>query len=52
VADAVVIGSRVIQAMEEAGPGQAVDAAASFVASIRTALDERAEKSVRRGGKS
>jgi len=41
VADAVVIGSRVIQAMEDAGPEQAVHAAASFVASIRSALDAR-----------
>jgi tryptophan synthase alpha chain len=40
VADAVVIGSRVIQAMEEAGEAGAVDAAAGFVASIRAALDE------------
>jgi tryptophan synthase alpha chain len=39
VADAVVIGSRVIQAMEEAGPAAAVDAAAAFVSSIRSALD-------------
>ena len=39
VADAVVIGTRVIQTMEEAGEAGAVDAAASFVASIRAALD-------------
>jgi tryptophan synthase alpha chain len=39
VADAVVIGSRVIQAMEDAGGAGAVDAAAAFVSSIRTALD-------------
>ena len=39
VADAVVIGSRVIQAMEDAGEARAVDAAAGFVASIRAALD-------------
>jgi len=39
VADAVVIGSRVIETMEEAGEAAAVDAAASFVASIRAALD-------------
>jgi tryptophan synthase alpha chain len=38
-ADAVVIGSRVIQAMEEAGADAAVDAAVSFVSSIRIALD-------------
>jgi tryptophan synthase alpha chain len=41
VADAVVIGSRVIQTMEEAGEAAAVDAAAAFVASIRAALDAR-----------
>jgi tryptophan synthase alpha chain len=39
VADAVVIGSRVIQAMEEAGEAGAVEAAAAFVATIRAALD-------------
>jgi|SRR5882757_2358338 len=39
VADAVVIGSRVIQAMEEVGGAAAVDAAAAFVSSIRSALD-------------
>jgi tryptophan synthase alpha chain len=39
VADAVVIGSRVIQAMEDAGEAGAVDAAAAFVSSIRAALD-------------
>jgi tryptophan synthase alpha chain len=39
VADAVVIGSRVIQTMEEAGEGAAVYAAGAFVASIRAALD-------------
>jgi tryptophan synthase alpha chain len=44
VADAVVIGSRVIQAMEDAagqgsGENAAVDAASAFVASIRAALD-------------
>jgi tryptophan synthase alpha chain len=41
VADAVVIGSRVIQTMEEAGEGAAVYAAGAFVASIRAALDAR-----------
>jgi tryptophan synthase alpha chain len=40
VADAVVIGSRVIQAMEQAGEAGAVDAAGAFVASIRAALDD------------
>jgi tryptophan synthase alpha chain len=39
VADAVVIGSRVIQAMEEAGEAAAVEAASAFVSSIRAALD-------------
>jgi tryptophan synthase alpha chain len=39
VADAVVIGSRVIQAMEAAGPAGAIEAAASFIAEIRAALD-------------
>jgi len=39
VADAVVIGSRVIQAMEEAGAAGAVDAASAFLSSIRAALD-------------
>jgi tryptophan synthase alpha chain len=42
VADAVVIGSRVIQTMEDAGEGAEVDAAAAFVASIRAALDAEA----------
>jgi len=42
VADAVVIGSRVIQTMEDAGEAAAVDAAAAFVASIRAALDTEA----------
>jgi len=43
VADAVVIGSRVIETMEQAGEAEAVGAAAAFVASIRAALD-RVEK--------
>ncbi len=38
-ADAVVIGSRLIQTMEEAGVGAAVDSARRFVAEIREALD-------------
>jgi len=39
LADAVVIGSRVIQAMEQAGTAGAVQAASAFVSQIRTALD-------------
>ena len=41
VADAVVIGSKIIQEMEDAGPGQAVERAKRFVSGIRKALDER-----------
>jgi tryptophan synthase alpha chain len=41
VADAVVIGSRIIQEIENAPPGQAVDAVRAFTATIRTALDAR-----------
>jgi tryptophan synthase alpha chain len=39
VADAVVIGSRLIQEMEQAGPAAAVERASRFLAEIRTALD-------------
>lgn len=39
VADAVVIGSRIIQEIETAGPEKAVAAVQSFVSSIRSALD-------------
>jgi tryptophan synthase alpha chain len=39
VADAVVIGSKLIELMEQAGPAQAIDAAAQFLSTIRTALD-------------
>jgi tryptophan synthase alpha chain len=39
VADAVVIGSRIIQEMEEAGTAAAVDRAGAFVSGIRAALD-------------
>jgi len=39
VADAVVIGSRIIQEMETAGKDKAVTAVQSFVSSIRSALD-------------
>ena len=41
VADAVVIGSRIIQEMEAAGPAGAVSAAGRFLATIRQALDAR-----------
>ena len=39
VADAVVIGSRIIQEIENAPVGGAVDAVRSFTAGIRAALD-------------
>jgi len=39
VADAVVIGSRIIQEIENAPEGDAVDAVRSFTAGIRAALD-------------
>jgi len=39
VADAVVIGSRIIQEIETAGKDKAVAAVQAFVSSIRTALD-------------
>jgi tryptophan synthase alpha chain len=39
VADAVVIGSRLIQEIEQAGPAAAVDRAAQFLGGIRAALD-------------
>jgi tryptophan synthase alpha chain len=39
VADAVVIGSRIIQLLEAAPAGQEVDAAHAFLAGIRQALD-------------
>jgi tryptophan synthase alpha chain len=42
VADAVVIGSKIIQEMEDAGQGAAIDRAGSFVSGIRAALDRRA----------
>jgi tryptophan synthase alpha chain len=41
VADAVVIGSRIIQEIENSTPDQAVDAVRAFTATIRTALDAR-----------
>jgi tryptophan synthase alpha chain len=40
VADAVVIGSKIIQEMEEAGGAAAVDRAGAFVSGIRAALDK------------
>ena len=40
VADAVVIGSRIIQHLEETPPDQAVATVQAFVAGIRKALDE------------
>jgi tryptophan synthase alpha chain len=39
VADAVVIGSKLIQLIEAAAPGQAPEQARSFMAEIRQALD-------------
>jgi len=44
VADAVVIGSRVIQAMEDAGADRAVEAASAFISEIRSALDAGHER--------
>jgi len=41
VADAVVIGSRIIQEIENSTPDQAVDAVRAFTTTIRTALDAR-----------
>lgn len=43
VADAVVIGSKIIQEMEAAGPGAAVERARAFIAGIRAALDGAAQ---------
>jgi len=40
MADAVVIGSRIIQLMEQAGPEGAIAAAAQFLSTIRVALDQ------------
>ena len=40
VADAVVIGSRIIQFLEETPPAQAVETVQAFIAGIRAALDE------------
>jgi tryptophan synthase alpha chain len=41
-ADAVIIGSALIEEMERAGPGAALTRAGAFLASIRTALDQPA----------
>jgi len=41
VADAVVIGSRIIQELENTPKEQGPAAVQAFVAGIRTALDER-----------
>ena len=40
VADAVVIGSRIIQELDKTAPENAVDALRAFIADIRKALDE------------
>jgi tryptophan synthase alpha chain len=42
VADAVVIGSRIIQEIEANPPAQAANAVRSFVSGIRSALDQKA----------
>ena len=41
VADAVVIGSRIIEAIESAPPGHEVEAVEDFVSKIRSALDHQ-----------
>ncbi len=40
VADAVVVGSRIIELMEEAPPGTAVQAASALVTELRRAIDD------------
>jgi tryptophan synthase alpha chain len=40
VADAVVIGSRIIQFLEDTPPDQAIETVQAFIAGIRSALDE------------
>jgi tryptophan synthase alpha chain len=47
-ADAVIIGSALIQEMEKAGAGSALDRAGAFLAGIRQALDRPAESAVAR----
>lgn len=39
IADAAVIGTALVQALETCGPGEVADRAASFIAEIRAALD-------------
>ena len=48
VADAVVIGSRLIQEMEQAPAGVAIERAGAFLAGIRQALDSSEKIAVRR----
>jgi tryptophan synthase alpha chain len=48
LADAVVIGSRIIQAIETAPEGQVVAVVEEFVQGIRAALDEASKSRVRR----
>ncbi len=48
VADAVVIGSRLIEEMERAPPGAAIARAHAFLAGIRAALDRRTESAEER----
>jgi tryptophan synthase alpha chain len=47
VADAVVIGSRLIQEMEDAPAGKAIERAGAFLAGIRQALDGAAQVAAR-----
>jgi tryptophan synthase alpha chain len=42
IADAVVIGSRLVQLLEQAAPDMAVDTLTRFIADIRRAMDEAA----------
>jgi len=39
IADAVVIGSRIIQEMEQASPGNCVEKGAALLGEIRRAID-------------
>jgi tryptophan synthase alpha chain len=39
VADAVIIGSRIVQLLEQTAPAQAVEALTAFIVEIRSALD-------------
>ncbi|HEY1610911.1 MAG TPA: tryptophan synthase subunit alpha [Paraburkholderia sp.] len=47
VADAVVIGSRLVQLLEQAPPDTAIDALTRFIGDVRRAIDEAVQK--RRG---